>query len=108
MNNLNVKNTGLTVLSVGLSCVLLSACATTRQTTIEEVTTTGPNCMEMHTTQIKSKNGKLKIKEQKYYEKIKCVNKRGKNIKSDSPEQCLEKGGRIVDKVITQETEKKY
>ena len=107
MNTPNQKKYSLTFLSILTTCVLLSACARTQQTTVEEVTVTGPDCVETHVTQIKrAKNGRLKVKEQDYYEKIKCVDKHGRNIKANSPEQCLKKGGKIIDKVITQDTKR--
>lgn len=107
MNKFNLKKSSLTFLSILTTCVLLSACARTQQTTVEEVTVTGPDCVETHTTQVKrAKNGRLKVKEQNYYEKVQCVDKQGRNIKANSPEQCLKKGGQIIDKIVTQDTKR--
>ncbi len=100
-------NLNKSFLGVVATCVFLSACAKTQQTMVEEVTVTGPNCVETHTTQIKkARNGRIKVEEQNYYEKVKCVDKQGRIIKANSPEQCLKKGGQIVDKVVTQDTKR--
>jgi len=75
MKKLNVIKIGLTCLSTIVCCLVLSACAKTQQTTVEEVTTTGENCIETHVRKVKGKNGRLKVEEQSFYEKVRCVGK---------------------------------
>lgn len=109
MKRLNLIQTGLTLLSAAVVCSLLSGCVRTEQTSTEEVTTTGKNWVETHTRQAtKGKDGKVRIEEQSFYEKVKCIGKNGKKIDVDSPEECIKKGGKVIDKIVTTETSEKH
>ncbi|HEV2524313.1 MAG TPA: hypothetical protein VGU44_04185 [Gammaproteobacteria bacterium] len=108
MKKVSLIQIGLT-LSTVLVCSLLSGCVRTEQTSTEEVTTSGKNWVETHTRQAtKGKDGKVRIEEQSFYEKVKCIGKNGKKIDVDSPEECIKKGGRVIDKIVTTETSEKH
>lgn len=109
MKRLNVVQAGLTLLSATIVCSLLSGCVRTERTSTEEVTTSGKNWVETHTRQaIKGRDGKVRIEEQSFYEKAKCIGKNGKKIDVQSPEECIKKGGKVVDKIVTTETSEKH
>jgi hypothetical protein len=107
MKKVSLVQIGLT-LSTVLVCSLLSGCVRTERTTTEEVTTSGKNWVETHTRQAtKGKDGRVRVEEQTFYEKVKCIGKKGQKIDVESPEECIKKGGKIIDKIVTTETTEK-
>jgi len=109
MKKVSLVQIGLTILSTLVVCSSLSGCVRTERTTIEEVTTSGKNWVESCTRQAtKGKDGKVRIEEQCFYEKVKCIGKNGKKIDVNSPDECIKKGGKIIDKIVTTETSEKH
>ncbi len=106
MKKINFTQLGLTVLSAAIVCASLNGCVRTESTVTEEVTTSGKNSVETHTRQVfRGTDGKVRVEEQTFYEKVKCVSKKdGRKIDADTPEECFKKGGKVIDKIITKES----
>jgi hypothetical protein len=105
MKKVHFVKLGLAFLSTAVVCSLLSGCVRTERTTTEEVTTSGKNWVDTRTRQVvKGKDGKVRIEEQSFYEKVRCIGKDGEKIHVNSPEECFKKGGKVIDKIVTTES----
>lgn len=69
-----------------------------------DVTKSGKNWTESETVQeSRGRGGKRIIEKQYVHEKVGCVNKNNRKIKAASPEDCIRKGGRVVDETLIEE-----
>jgi hypothetical protein len=82
----------------------LSGCDTRERVTTYDVTKTGKNWVESESIQrYRAPNGKVTVDKQNIYEKINCIGRRGKKIDAATPDECIERGGKIVDEVYIEE-----
>jgi hypothetical protein len=86
-------------------CAVLG-CFSKRDTVVTtEMSKTGKDWGEVQSTQqYRTPGGKIVKEQQTIREEIKCVNKKGKRFPADTMDECLEKGGTIVDEITTTET----
>jgi hypothetical protein len=81
-------------------------CSPKRETIVTtEVSKTGKDWGEVQSTQrYRTPDGKIVKEQQIIKEEIKCVNKKGISFLVDTADECLRKGGTIVDEITTTET----
>jgi len=103
MNNHQVGRVAL-VLSTVIAIGLLAGCEAPERVTTHDVTTTGKNWVETESTQrYRAPSGKVTVEKQSIYEKINCIGRRGKKIDAATSEECIQRGGKIVDEVYIEE-----
>ena len=103
MNNKKSKST----LWLGTSIVMvasLAGCVSRERTVTREVSESGKGWSQTQLTQEYRGPGGKKVRDKQFVqERAQCISKSGKIMPVDSEEECLKKGGRIVDEVITDE-----
>ncbi len=103
MKKHNIGQAILILLSAAVVC-LGTGCVERERVTTYDVSKSGKNWAESESVQkYTGTDGKTSIEKQHVYEKIKCVNRKGQKISADSNEECLKKGGKIVDEMTIEE-----
>ena len=106
MKKIRLVQIGSTIISAAVICSLLG-CVATERTSTNEVTKTGKNWVETETQQTtKGRNGNVRVENQSFYEKVKCIDRKGREVEVNSPEECLNNGGKIIDEVVIEESSK--
>ena len=103
MNMKNIKNASCLLSFSFLAFAFLSACAVERTVT-REVSESGPGWSQTGIVQ-EYKNPRESIQDKQIIqEKIRCVSgKTGSTIPCQTKKECVSKGGKIVNEVITDE-----
>lgn len=98
-------NTHACLVLVSISAIsLVGGCYRTEKITTYDVTKEGKNWSESQSVQRRTgADGKTSIERQTVYEKIKCVGPKNKKIPADTSEECIKKGGKVVDEMVIEE-----
>lgn len=104
------KNEYKGLLSIGSAAFLiaiLAGCCSTRDTIVtKEISKTGSDWSQSEVTQeYRNAQGKVVKDKQTVDQKVKCISKTGKRLSVSDADECLRKGGRIIDEVTVTEVE---
>ncbi len=84
--------------------LLIVGCATKERVVTYDVTKSGENWVENQSVQKRQgPDGKIIVEEQSVYEKVKCVDRKGRKVKANSPDECIDQGGKIIDEILIEE-----
>ena len=82
----------------------LSGCTTREQVTTYDVTKTGKDWVKSESIQrYRAPSGRVTVEKQNVYEKINCIGRKGKKIDAATPEECIDRGGKVVDELYIEE-----
>lgn len=96
----------ITLVSASTAIGLSVSCAPER-TASRDVITTGDDWVKRESVQKhRDPCGHTTYEKQKFYEKSKCVDKKGRNISVSNRDECIKKGGKIIDEVVIEEQTK--
>lgn len=89
---------GITLISLG------AGCTRSEKVTTYDMTKSGKNWAESESVQRRTgPDGKTSIEKQTVYEKVKCIGPKNKKTPANTPDECIRKGGKIVDEMIIEE-----
>jgi hypothetical protein len=101
--NVKTHQTALFLTYVYIIC-LMNGCVSRESLVTDEVTRSGKNWRETQSAQeYRGPKGKHIKGKQTFYERIKCVGKNGKVIHACNADECLDRGGRVIEEVETTE-----
>lgn len=82
----------------------MNGCASTETIVTREISEEGTNTVK--NTVIKESRRPYRrstIEKEVVTENVRCVGKNGKNIPAETPEECIAKGGKVVDEVTVEQ-----
>jgi hypothetical protein len=101
--NVKTRQAALFLIYVYVIC-LIGGCATREYLVTDQVSRSGRNWRETQSVQeYRGPRGENVKGKQVFYERIKCVGKHGKAIHARDVDECLYKGGRVIEEVETTE-----
>lgn len=79
-------------------------CASKERVVTYDVTKSGKNWAESQTVQERrGPGGKVSVDKQSVYEKVQCVDRKGRKIRASSADECIDLGGRVIDEMRIEE-----
>ncbi len=103
MQKIDSKKIILALISGIVLCSLLG-CPAKEKVVTYEVTRSGQDWVEQETIEEHRRpGGRVVVEKQFVYEKVKCVDKKGRKIKALTPEECIAAGGKVIDVTVIEE-----
>ena len=102
---MNYQNKPVFIAVISASLMLpMVGCASKERVVTYDVTKSGKNWAESQSVQERrGPGGRVTVDKQSVYEKVQCVDRKGRKIKASSADECIDLGGRVIDEMRIEE-----